>query len=53
MPLVLDDEFDKKASTDIEEIHLDFDEINNESKITGIEGGGDPPIDLGIEELAI
>ena len=53
VPLVLDDEFDKKASTDIEEIHLDFDEINNESKITGIEGGGDPPIDLGIEELAI
>tara|TARA_Y100000389_G_scaffold201546_1_gene244499 strand:+ start:4196 stop:5272 length:1077 start_codon:yes stop_codon:yes gene_type:complete len=52
VPLILDDEFDKKSSTGIEEIHLDFDEINDENKITGI-GGGEPPIDLGIEELAI
>jgi hypothetical protein len=44
VPLVLDDDFDKNHLNEIEEIHLDFDEINDEST---------DPIDLGIEELAI
>ena len=52
VPLVLDDDFDKQAlqtANEIEEINLDFDSINDESQIIGSE----PPIDLGIEELAI
>jgi len=52
VPLIVDGDFDEQASkniNDIEEINLDFDNIDDETKITGSE----PPIDLNIEELAI
>lgn len=52
VPLVLDNDFDNQNASNVnelEEINLDFDNIEDETKITGSE----PPIDLGIEELAI
>ena len=52
VPLVLDNDFDNQNAynvNELEEINLDFDNIEDETKITGSE----PPIDLGIEELAI
>ena len=52
VPLVLDNDFDDQNASNVnelEEINLDFDNIEDETKITGSE----PPIDLGIEELAI
>lgn len=52
VPLIVNDDFDVPVSpnkNEIEEVNLDFDSIEDETKITGIE----PPIDLGIEELAI
>lgn len=52
VPLVIDKDFDSQSASnenEIEEINLDFDDIEDETKITGSE----PPIDLGIEELAI
>jgi hypothetical protein len=52
VPLVLDNDFDNQNDSnvnDLEEINLDFDNIEDETKITGSE----PPIDLGIEELTI
>ena len=52
VPLVVDEDFNKQAvknTNEIEEINLDLDSINNETQIIGSE----PPIDLGIEELAI
>jgi hypothetical protein len=52
VPLVLDNDFDNQNDSNVnelEEINLDFDNIEDETKITGSE----PPIDLGIEELTI
>ena len=53
VPLVLDNDFDdqnaESTMNEIEEINLDFDNIDTETKINESE----PPIDLGIEELAI
>lgn len=52
VPLVIDKDFDSQYASnenEIEEINLDFDDIEDETKITGSE----TPIDLGIEELAI
>ncbi len=52
VPLVVDEDLNKQAvknTNEIEEINLDFDSINDETQIIGSE----PPIDLGIEELAI
>ena len=52
VPLIVDGNFDEPVSShmnEIEEINLDFDKIEDETRITGSE----PPIDLGIEELAI
>ena len=51
VPLVLDSDFDSPSISnmnEIEEINLDFDNIDDETKNTESE----PPIDLGIEELA-
>lgn len=52
VPLIVDGDFDNQNSSnsnEIEEINLDFDNIEDETRITGSE----PPIDLGIEELTI
>jgi len=51
VPLVLDSDFDSPSNSnmnEIEEINLDFDNIEDETKNSESE----PPIDLGIEELA-
>lgn len=50
--LLLDNDFDDHNTSnmnEIEEINLDFDNIEGETKITGSE----PPINLGIEDLGI
>lgn len=51
VPLVLDSDFDSPSISnmnEIEEINLDFDNIGDETK----NAESEPPIDLGIEELA-
>ena len=51
VPLVLDSDFDSPSNSnmnEIEEINLDFDNIEDETK----NAESEPPIDLGIEELA-
>ena len=52
VPLVLDNDFDNQNASNVnelEEINLDFDNIEDETKITGSE----PPIDLEIIDLAM
>lgn len=52
VPLVIDNDFDDHTDSNVnelEEINLDFDNIEDETKITESE----PPINLGIEELTI